>query len=220
MGIFSKNNKKTEPDKDLDEKTSGNDSVSFDSIDEYENYKKSITNKLLDEEISEEIHNIVTVCMRCDSQLTKEQKFCPNCGLEISLIKEYLSEDNKRVVDYKINTIFMEALHTVDKLNNLTDEEKFHMYILSVWEDTENKMINVVSSNIQSIGYDLETESLFVKFNNDFLYLYMEVPEKYYDEFLDVSSKGKYHNKVIMNNFEYFNMTKIIYTKRSSNDFM
>ena len=36
------------------------------------------------------------------------------------------------------------------------------------------------------------------------------VPEKYYDEFLDVSSKGKYHNKVITNNFEYFNNKKML----------
>ena len=136
----------------------------------------------LNEESDEELNNIITICIRCDSQLTNEQNFCPNCGLEISLIKKYLSEDNKRVVHYKTKTLFMETLHTVDKFNKSTDEEKFHMGILSAWKDTENKMINVVSSNIQSIGYDLETESLFVKFNNDFLYLYMEVPEKYYDE--------------------------------------
>ena len=217
---------------DLDENISDDSWVTVQSIDEYNSYKKTVMQELkdelqgeeldreLNEESDEELNNIITICIRCDSQLTNEQNFCPNCGLEISLIKKYLSEDNKRVVHYKTKTLFMETLHTVDKFNKSTDEEKFHMGILSAWKDTENKMINVVSSNIQSIGYDLETESLFVKFNNNFLYLYMEVPEKYYDDFLDASSKGKYHNKVIMNNFEYFNMTKIIYTKRSSNDFM
>ena len=207
---------------DLDENISDDSWVTVQSIDEYNSYKKTVMQELkdelqgeeldreLNEESDEELNNIITICIRCDSQLTNEQNFCPNCGLEISLIKKYLSEDNKRVVDYKINTLAMEALHTVDKFHKSTDEEKFHMGILSAWKDTENKMINVVSSNIQSIGYDLETESLFVKFNNNFLYLYMEVPEKYCDEFLDVSSKGKYHNKVITNNFEYFNMTELL----------
>ena len=202
-----------EPEKNVDEKTISDNSVHFSSIDEYENYKKSIRNKLvdeeLDEEISEEIHNIVTICIGCDGQLTKEQKFCPNCGTEVLMIKRYLSEDDKRLVDYKTNVLLIEALHTVDKLNNSTDEELFHMHILSVWEDTEKKMIDVVSSNIKSIGYDLKTENLFVKFNNNSLYLYIDVPKKIYVDFLDASSKGKYHHEFIKS-YEYFNITEII----------
>ena len=200
-----------------------NDYVSFASIDEYQSYMKSMMNRPVNERPVNERNNeidhkanaetniSVTICLQCDTQLTKEQKVCPNCGVEISLMKEYLSEDNTRLQNYEVDKIMMETLNTIDNFNKLTDEKKFHWTILHTWEEIKNKMNEVDSSNMKSIGYDSSTESLFVKFRDNSIYVYFEVPEITYKDFLDSSSKGGYHHDFIRNNFEFFNITKILH---------
>jgi hypothetical protein len=207
---------------------SKNDYVSFASIDEYQTYMKSTMNSPvnespinespvnerndeIDHKANAETNMSITICLQCDTQLTKEQKVCPNCGVEISLMKEYLAEDNTRLQNYEVNKIMMETLHTIDNFNKLTDEKKFHWTILRTWEEIKNKMNEVDSSNMKSIGYDSSTESLFVKFKDNSIYVYFEVPEITYKDFLDSSSKGGYHHEFIRNNFEFFNITKILH---------
>ena len=208
---------------------SKNDYVSFTSIEEYQAYMKSMMNSPvnespvnespvnespvneIDHKANAETNISVTICLQCDAQLTNEQKFCPDCGVEISLMKEYLAEDNSRLQNYEVDKIMMETLHTIDNFNKLTDEKKFHWLILRTWEEIKNKMNEVDSSNIKSIGYDSSTESLFVKFNDNSIYVYCEVPEKTYKDFLDSSSKGGYHHEFIRNNFEFFNITKMLH---------
>jgi len=205
-----------------------NDYVSFASIDEYQSYMKSMMNipvnerpvnerpvnernNEIDHKANAETNISVTICLQCDTQLTKEQKVCPNCGVEISLMKEYLSEDNTRLQNYEVDKIMMETLNTIDNFNKLTDEKKFHWTILHTWEEIKKKMNEVDSSNMKSIGYDSSTENLFVKFRDNSIYVYFEVPEITYKDFLDSSSKGGYHHDFIRNNFEFFNITKILH---------
>lgn len=55
----------------------------------------------------------------------------------------------------------------------------------------------VTSSNVASIGYDGETETLEVGFVKGTVYQYQGVPQSIYEEFVASSSKGSYLNRVI-----------------------
>lgn len=63
--------------------------------------------------------------------------------------------------------------------------------------------IPVDSSNIAEIGYDPDSATLEVLFNNESLYQYFDVPETVYEEFLAADSKGKYFNANIRNSYRY-----------------
>ena len=61
----------------------------------------------------------------------------------------------------------------------------------------------VKSSNIHSIGYDLESQTLEVKFKWGGLYHYFNVEEYEFVELMTASSVGKYFNKYISAKHEY-----------------
>ncbi len=54
--------------------------------------------------------------------------------------------------------------------------------------------IRVKSSNIKSIGYDVNTKVLEVEFNTGSIYQYSNVPKHEYDNLLSSTSKGRYMN--------------------------
>ena len=55
----------------------------------------------------------------------------------------------------------------------------------------------VVSSNIESIGYDSNSKILEVEFTNMSVYRYYEVPEDVYEELMAAESKGSYLHREI-----------------------
>lgn len=57
--------------------------------------------------------------------------------------------------------------------------------------------VNVVSTNIRSIGYDASTMILEVEFNNGTVYQYYDVPEALYEGLMAADSHGKYLNEYI-----------------------
>lgn len=59
----------------------------------------------------------------------------------------------------------------------------------------------VNSSNIASIGYDANTETLEVEFNSNHVYEYYGVPEGVYNELMSASSHGVYFAANIKNNY-------------------
>lgn len=63
--------------------------------------------------------------------------------------------------------------------------------------------INVVSSNIKSIGYDESSTILEIEFLNSRLYQYFNVPIEIYDELMNADSQGKYFNANIKNIFDW-----------------
>lgn len=67
----------------------------------------------------------------------------------------------------------------------------------------EIKWSSVESSNIAMIGYDDETEELHVKFNSGAEYVYNDVPEEVFEEFLSADSKGQYLNEHIKGKYQY-----------------
>ena len=55
----------------------------------------------------------------------------------------------------------------------------------------------VSSSNVASVGYDPDTETLEVGFVKGTVYQYSSVPPEVFEEFMQAASKGIYLNNVI-----------------------
>lgn len=64
------------------------------------------------------------------------------------------------------------------------------------------KMIPVDSSNIAAIGFDSETETLRIEFNDGSIYEYFDVPNHVFEEFKGAESKGKFGHKFIYKVYE------------------
>ena len=65
-------------------------------------------------------------------------------------------------------------------------------------------MILVESSNIESVGYDSQTEQLFIRFRQSGgLYVYFGVPSAIFKELMQAPSKGSYLNRVIRNSYAF-----------------
>lgn len=61
----------------------------------------------------------------------------------------------------------------------------------------------VVSSNIRSIGYEDETQTLEIEFMNSWIYQYYNVREIIYSEMMKADSKGKFLHYYIKNRYPY-----------------
>ena len=57
----------------------------------------------------------------------------------------------------------------------------------------------VESSNLASIGYEVETSTLEIEFHNSGIYQYSGVPENIYQGLMDAASKGRYFHQNIKN---------------------
>lgn len=69
------------------------------------------------------------------------------------------------------------------------------------------EMIFVVSSNIEAIGYSSETSELHVRFvGSGETYVYSEVEEWVFQEFLAADSKGTYHNVNIKRQYNFYKL--------------
>jgi conserved domain protein len=64
------------------------------------------------------------------------------------------------------------------------------------------QMIPVVSSNLEAIGYDSDTQILRVMFKES-VYDYFDVPQYEFDNLLNAESKGKYHAAHIKFSYRY-----------------
>jgi len=62
---------------------------------------------------------------------------------------------------------------------------------------------HVESSNIESIGYDSESQTLEIEFLNGSLYQYFDVPQHIYDEMMSADSQGKYLAANIKGHYRY-----------------
>ena len=65
------------------------------------------------------------------------------------------------------------------------------------------EMLFVVSSNIERIGYDPNSNTLRVEFKSNRTYDYSNVPENVFSELKSASSVGSYHAKNIRNIFPH-----------------
>jgi hypothetical protein len=57
--------------------------------------------------------------------------------------------------------------------------------------------ISVSSSNLVSVGYDVEDKTLEIEFQNGSIYQYYGVPERIYRGFMNAASHGSYFDAYI-----------------------
>lgn len=62
---------------------------------------------------------------------------------------------------------------------------------------------SVASSNIASIGYDEQSQTLEVEFLNGSIYQYYNVPKNIYDQLMNDPSKGRFLHTYIKNAYPY-----------------
>lgn len=62
---------------------------------------------------------------------------------------------------------------------------------------------NVASSNIRSVGYDSQSQTLEVEFLTGTVYQYYGVPENMYEQMMKEQSKGRFLNTYIKNQYPY-----------------
>ena len=60
----------------------------------------------------------------------------------------------------------------------------------------------VSSSNLASVGYDVDSLTLEIEFLNGSVYQYYDVPEGVFEELLNASSVGSYFSHNIRNNYQ------------------
>jgi len=68
---------------------------------------------------------------------------------------------------------------------------------------SEFEMIPVVSSNVESIGYNGETQILRVRFLTGVIYEYKNVPQLEFEQLRNAASVGSYLNRNIAQNYPY-----------------
>lgn len=63
--------------------------------------------------------------------------------------------------------------------------------------------IPVVSSNVASVGYDTDSSTLEIEFNNGTVYQYFDVSEHVYDSLVAADSVGSYLAMHIKGTYRY-----------------
>lgn len=62
---------------------------------------------------------------------------------------------------------------------------------------------NVESSNLESIGFDNDNQTLGVRFKNRTEYHYFDVPGSVFQEFLDARSKVQFFERRVKGKYRY-----------------
>ncbi|MCL2147260.1 MAG: KTSC domain-containing protein [Synergistaceae bacterium] len=65
------------------------------------------------------------------------------------------------------------------------------------------EMIEVSSSNVGAIGYDEDSQTLFIRFLNNMMYIYKGVPIGEFEGLRNAPSIGSYLHRNIKNLFPY-----------------
>ena len=65
------------------------------------------------------------------------------------------------------------------------------------------EMFNVDSSNVEAVGYDEDSATLQVTFNNGASYQYFDVPERLFNELRDAGSVGGYLHQHIKGTYRF-----------------
>jgi len=64
------------------------------------------------------------------------------------------------------------------------------------------QMIQVSSSAIKAVGYDSDSNRLFIEFNQGKNYAFCRVPESIYKSLMSASSKGSYYDEHIKDKYQ------------------
>lgn len=63
--------------------------------------------------------------------------------------------------------------------------------------------ISVTSTNVETIGYDEDSQTLEIEFKNGSVYQYFDVPENIFNELRDAGSIGAYFSSNIKGTYRY-----------------
>lgn len=63
--------------------------------------------------------------------------------------------------------------------------------------------LQVVSSNVRSVGYDIASHTLEVEYDGGGIYQYFGVPEVEFNRLMSATSKGRYLNDQIKCRYEF-----------------
>ena len=85
----------------------------------------------------------------------------------------------------------------------ISDLGKKLLEVMSLDSKSEIKRIPVASSNIASVGYDVENKILEIEFHHGAVYQYFDVPENLYEELMSSSAIGSYYMNEIKDIFEH-----------------
>jgi hypothetical protein len=75
-------------------------------------------------------------------------------------------------------------------------------HALLLLDETPNQRIPVASSNIATVGYDIETQILEIEFHHGAINKYVNVPEEVYEELMNSPAKGSFFMNEIKGKFE------------------
>ena len=64
-------------------------------------------------------------------------------------------------------------------------------------------LVRVSSSNLHSVGYDPDSQTLRIKFKEGGTYDYYNVPETRFIGLMNAGSKGGYHDSYIKDRYRY-----------------
>jgi hypothetical protein len=65
----------------------------------------------------------------------------------------------------------------------------------------------VTSSNLKSVGYDPQTQTLEIEFTSGAVYQYVNVPPEIHQALIKADSLGRYFNDNIKENYSYRRMS-------------
>ena len=77
------------------------------------------------------------------------------------------------------------------------------MGIISEKIDGKNILVEINSSNLKSAGFNTETETLTITFNNGSIYEYYEFPWDKFTKFRMSESQGKFFTTDISKKYQY-----------------
>jgi hypothetical protein len=66
-----------------------------------------------------------------------------------------------------------------------------------------NRQPVLSSSNIASIGYDVDSQTLEIEFLNGGVYQYFDIPQHVHEELMNADSKGQYLARNIKGAYRY-----------------
>lgn len=76
--------------------------------------------------------------------------------------------------------------------------------MLKLWKDQRLNMKRqqVTSSNIYSVGYDVQSQILEIEFHSGGIYQYFNVPSAIFNNLMSASSHGSYFNRYIKGQYQ------------------
>lgn len=153
----------------------------------------------------------MNICETCGQQLLTNtvvldgHNFCTDkCLIVSDIYKNYTQYIDETVNKTKVPE---EAL---EKFFSIIDNEVLRAYLLDklavrLNSEENNEIVNnvsmvpIISSNLESVGYDKSANDLIVQFKGGGKYKYLGVPNIIYEGFMKADSKGKYFAQNIKN---------------------